>query len=454
MRDLISLIEALSDVAVEKTASRIGELIEKKLRNHISEPQIHEIMKQPGIDAARRFIQWIARDIDPTPNSMYSVWIIQRWLSGDFRFLEDLYKITPLLETFGKAKPRLPIEQRDIGKYTFQTLYRLVNSLTSDDTISNKEKDRKEEERLISSGQATIYLNTSDVKIIIPNTEEAAVYFGKNTQWCTSAKRNNQFAYYNRQGKLYILLFKKENKRYQFHFESGQLMDENDEELDKNEAKKLISQYFTDVDWLSIVKENGNAIQYVSNPSEAMKLAAIRQNGYAIRYINNPSEEIKLAAIQKTGYAIQYIKLPSEEMKLIAVQQNGSIVIYINNPSEKVQLAAVRDNGFAIQYINNPSEAVQLAAVHRHGRAIQHIENPSEEIQLAAIQENASAIQHIENPSEEIKLAAVQINGYVIQCIKNPSEAVRLAAVQQNKDAIRYIIDPSKAVQLAAYAKL
>ena len=35
--------------------------------------------------------------------------------------------------------------------------------------------------------------------------------------------------------------------------------------------------------------------KYISNPSEAVQLAAVQQNGYAIKYISNPSEAVKLA---------------------------------------------------------------------------------------------------------------------------------------------------------------
>ena len=70
--------------------------------------------------------------------------------------------------------------------------------------------------------------------------------------------------------------------------------------------------------------------------SEAAQIAAVQQDGDAIQYIKNPSEKIQMAAVQQNGYAIQSIKNPSEEVQMVAVQQNGYAIQYIKNPSEEV----------------------------------------------------------------------------------------------------------------------
>jgi DNA-dependent RNA polymerase auxiliary subunit epsilon len=117
--------------------------------------------------------------------------------------------------------------------------------------------------------------------------------------------------------------------------------------------------YFPEELKLAAVKQNGNAIQFIENPSEEVQLAAVQQNGYAIEYIKNPSEQVQLAAVQEFGSAIRYIKNPSEQVQLAAVQQNGNAIRHIKNPSEQVQLAAVQESGYAIEYIENPSERVK-----------------------------------------------------------------------------------------------
>ena len=63
------------------------------------------------------------------------------------------------------------------------------------------------------------------------------------------------------------------------------------------------------------------------------------------------SEEEQLKAVKQDGYAIQYLHNPSEAVQLKAVKQNGDALQYLHNPSEAVQLEAVRQDADAIQYV-------------------------------------------------------------------------------------------------------
>ena len=47
---------------------------------------------------------------------------------------------------------------------------------------------------------------------------------------------------------------------------------------------------------LAAVQNNGNAIQYIKNPSIEVQMAAVQENGWAITYIENPLEEVKIIA--------------------------------------------------------------------------------------------------------------------------------------------------------------
>ena len=56
--------------------------------------------------------------------------------------------------------------------------------------------------------QADVLYDGDDYMILVPNTAEAAAYFGKNTNWCTSG----EFEYYNDKGNLIIILRRKDGK--------------------------------------------------------------------------------------------------------------------------------------------------------------------------------------------------------------------------------------------------
>ena len=48
-----------------------------------------------------------------------------------------------------------------------------------------------------------------------------------------------------------------------------------------------------------------------------MKLAAVNQDGLAIEYIKDPSEAMQLAAVNQSTEAIKYIKNPCEKIRLL-----------------------------------------------------------------------------------------------------------------------------------------
>ena len=107
---------------------------------------------------------------------------------------------------------------------------------------------------------------------------------------------------------------------------------------------------------LDILKLNPWFLKDVDN--KEIQLEAVKEYGNNIQYIHNPSEEVQLEAVKQDGLSIRFIHNPSDEMKLEAVKQNGSSIRYINNPSEEMQLEAVKENELYIQYINNPCKSV------------------------------------------------------------------------------------------------
>lgn len=150
-------------------------------------------------------------------------------------------------------------------------------------------------------------------------------------------------------------------------------------------------------------------------------------------------EDEQIQLVTHRSRAIRSITDPSEAVQLAAVKGYGLTIQYIENPSEAVQLAAVTENGAALQHIKDPSEAVKLAAVKDDGHAIEYINDPSEEIQLAAVMNDPDSIGYIKDPSEKTKLAAVERNWYAITYIKDQSPALQILAVIKNPDALEYM---------------
>jgi hypothetical protein len=346
-------------------------------------------------------------DADPTTNKNYTKWMIRTYIAGGIRHLEDLSRCKAALILFDKFKPRLPADQRDIGK--IKKLSDLENLVEQFAEAKTGKQEKAEEKAKLYKEIDTLY-SGPEGKILIPKTEEASCFLGRGTKWCTAATESeNYFDQYNKSGRLYIILTS-DGSKYQFHFENGEFTDASDESFDLVKFNKkypwVFRVFFDKLGKENLVVKMPQLFQLVKDSSEELKLAAVKQDWFAIRFIKNPSEQVQLVAVKQNGYAIQYIKKPSEQVQLISVTEDGYAITYIKNPSEQVQIAAVKQTGNAIEYIKTSSEQVQLAAVNQNGYAIRFIKNPSEQVQLAAVNQNGYAIRFIKNPSEQVKLAA------------------------------------------------
>jgi hypothetical protein len=400
-------------ICLDKTIAVYGNQLKPRIETDHSAPKnLYQIIQ--------KFI-----NADPTANKKYVQWVIRTYLKSGIRYTEDLGRTNTALILFDKNKIKLHIEQRDINKIkSLPDLETLVEPF--EETKSGKEI-KKEISATIKTQTKLIY-DGAEGKISVPLAQEASMFWGQGTKWCTAANKDNMFDQYNKDGHLYII-FLNNGEKYQFHLQSGQLMDVKDVEVDFEEFNKKYPWVF----------------QNIKFTEEEQKLA-VQQTRYAIQFIDKPSEELKKLAVQQDGRAIQFIVNPSEELKKLAVQQNGNAIYYIDNPSEEFQKLAVQQNGNAIYYIKNPSEEIKKLAVQNYGYAIKYIDNPSEEFQKLAVQQNGYAIKYIHNPSEEIQKLAVQKNGLAIQFIVNPSEELKKLAVQQDGRAIEYItIDKRRA---------
>ncbi len=179
-------------------------------------------------DQAELFFQAFVR-ADPDIHKKNVQWMLNIVLSGK-SFVEDLDKATQYLEVYEKVKRLLSIEQRDINKYkSFADLYTVIEPLQLEQ--SKRELDRQVDAEM--HGQAEVLYNSATYKILTPLTKAAACYFGTNTQWCTAATRTtNLFDSYNNKSPLYIILDKANNRRWQYHFATGQFTNERDQQID------------------------------------------------------------------------------------------------------------------------------------------------------------------------------------------------------------------------------
>jgi len=223
---------------------------------------------------------------DPSRNNKYLEWIVKSYIEGGIKRFEDLSRTKLALMKYDWLLRRKLIKGqwgKDINGFC---------GLAGCETGGKKKKKKdgldsflknyveelkvyeKEEEIQIQEKDVELVYEDDEVKVIVPKTKDASCKYGRGTQWCTAAtKGENMFDHYNKEGPLYIIMGKKDGRKYQFHKESGQYMDEQDEEVLPTEVyvkylgltniPNFMSDYHKKV--VNILANPKNLITYIDN---------------------------------------------------------------------------------------------------------------------------------------------------------------------------------------------
>ena len=188
-------------------------------------------------------IMHVLENADPTQNKEYVQWLAKVYANQGVKIEDILARGSNALATYNefKTKKVLPPEQRDIGRLTFSDLEYIAASTELRQALAAKEE--QDAAKSMHKGDSTVYYDDSTIRVLIPNDQDAACFYGQGTRWCTAAQNNNMYKTYSKQGPLYIILPKKPtdaNDKYQFHFESGQYMDASDNQIDLD---KIVERY-------------------------------------------------------------------------------------------------------------------------------------------------------------------------------------------------------------------
>jgi len=262
---------------ISETVQKLNEIKAIDAYNQYYKGLIDKDNEEKDLSTYNTIVRLDPTFIENTENlGQYTKWIFRKdnlaWILNNIKTRrgEDLYKIKEALTLFEKAKRtnKLPTDKKDIGKFNINTLFDLTFELQNQDLQSNTEKEKE-----IKEGAEKVFENDEWV-IIVPETKEAACYYGKGTKWCTAGDTFNQFDYYHRQGTLYILINKENpSEKFQFHFESSQYMNVMDRPIDlsdffydNDEVYEFFRNEIDDLDFILCQRalENGNTDQYDS----------------------------------------------------------------------------------------------------------------------------------------------------------------------------------------------
>jgi len=161
---------------------------------------------------------------DPTKQKKYTQALARMYANGLIKWEDVGSTMRDYLTKFTKLalKKKLKPEHTDFNRF---------KSLKDFYTAVNTYPDPEEDQEVKDKGEAKEVFNNEEVRIIRPDNEKAACYYGQGTAWCTAARNNNMFDRYNNDGPMYIILPKNpkhDGEKYQFHPMSDQYMNEGD----------------------------------------------------------------------------------------------------------------------------------------------------------------------------------------------------------------------------------
>lgn len=191
-------------------------LYHKKLSNLGTPADIISII-DTGLDAFPQYVQWT----------------IVQYINNPFPF-PQLILHKALFEKFEELKSLLP--SKDINYYkSFNDLANNISNVSnSSKPISNKQKKKQ-----IKDEGTKLVFETSRFKVIQLLTIDAVLLYDRGTTWCTNAN-NNFFDFYKSSDDIFLILV--EGRKFQFHFASEELRNENDKQITQEEID-LLSKY-------------------------------------------------------------------------------------------------------------------------------------------------------------------------------------------------------------------
>ena len=153
----------------------------------------------------------------------YGVWIANMYANGGIK-LGDIPELRAALTTYNKNKSQLP-QIKDCK--SLSELIEWVKNLSDDfKPVRNQSKSRANLENVYEDNEWLVY---------VPHSHAAARRGGEGTHWCTASENEYYYNCYSNQGPLYINIRKSDGAKFQFHFETNQFMDADDEPIQLNE---------------------------------------------------------------------------------------------------------------------------------------------------------------------------------------------------------------------------
>ena len=283
---------SLTQVYQTESINNINDLINE---SYLIEAELKDIYSKYYNDIPQD-IFWNIIKTDPTYDEQrsqkmgkYGKWLLNQYRQGNLD-MNNLSKVRNTIDFFNRYNRQL--EVKDINQYkNIDQVYDNIKNYMEDPSQATSKSD--EVRKIKEMGAEKVY-EDNDWLIIVPKTQEAAIYYGKGTKWCTASTGGyNYFERYNNEGRLYININKNTGDKYQFHFESNSFMDAEDKPIKGVIAEEIGLSSGAEQFYASLGEDQEYAIsseEHTDPDEEPEEEEILNQNGWQMIYNNNTGE--------------------------------------------------------------------------------------------------------------------------------------------------------------------
>jgi len=271
----------------------------------------------------------ISSNLQKNKLGKYGKWLLKLYKRKCLK-LEDLYKAADYIAIFDKIAKMNKLLYIDLNHYkSLPEMYRVIKPFI-------KIKSENEEIRRIKEYEAEKVYEDEAFVVISPKTNAASCLYGKGTQWCTASKYCNRFWDYYSQGNLYIIINKRNGKKYQFHAETKSFMNENDEPIN----------------WETCTLKKINATQGLFNYFISKIPYLYHEFLYEKKYnINDQTEFIEDIDDYKCRWKIYHEFGYKQYVYYIGLEDNSSTLYCVKWVGQIIGITQVIDKKFGVEKI-------------------------------------------------------------------------------------------------------
>jgi Domain of unknown function (DUF4116) len=424
----------------------------------------------------RDLIQRFA-DNDPTDGKSRTQWLVKTYIQDEQFKLEDLGRGHAALTAFERFKRKLPVEQRELSRLNkLRDLEALVDPfikaeerarLTRDLSSATGREKRRLEEWKARDESVVVQEGKGIPTIAVPMTEFASCWWGRGTQWCTAADKDNAFNDYHKDAPLIVIVCP-DGAKFQINVTRNkiQFMDNTDKKISKETILMRWDEFQSLLYW--VLQQNGKVLEFVPKEYRNLELysLAVEQNGQALVYVPDEHRTPKLCrlAVEQNGLALYYVpgKYQTPELYRLAVEQNGHALQYIPKEHRTPELCrlAVEQDGRALAHVPNDYKNPDLCriAIQQHGESLLFVpeEYRTPELYRLAVEQNGETLKYvpIEYRTPELCRLAVEQNGEALGDVPTKLKTPELyqIAVEQNGIALQFVPNELRTPELCQIA--